>query len=132
MTKYFFVDANGKIFSCKDCKNEICSLSEIHSLDEIISHDNFISLLEQSIAKRENCKISCVFYEQCQGGCPVKANDSTSKCEDKNLFISMEKISELMHQQICNSDYRTLNPAVREMILSSAASNKLFEKGMVD
>ena len=130
LTKYFSVETDGTIYSCKDTKNKICSLSEIGSVNEIISNDNFVELLKQSVIKRAQCKEHCKFYELCQGGCPLNSNISISECAEKQLFVFMESVSELLYPIIQNSDYRNLNPAVREMILSSVASNKLFEKGI--
>lgn len=131
LAKNFLIDADGTIYACKNYKNRICNLWEVHSLNEILSHENFIALLERSIIKRGQCKAACEFYELCQGGCILNAEISVRECNEKKLFVAMKSVMELLYQVICNSDYRDLNPAVQAMILSSVASNKIFEKGII-
>lgn len=128
LTKYFVVNENGEIHSCKANNIAICNLCDITSMDELISQENFIILLKSSIAKRSQCREYCNFYGICQGGCPLDAATSIEDCKNKQLFLAMEEITERVRRIVNDSDYRDLNPAVREMILSSVASNKLFEK----
>lgn len=57
---------------------------------------------------------------------------TTENCENRQIFLVIEEITERIKDIVHNSDYRDLNPAVRELILSSVASNKLFEKGLFE
>ena len=132
LTKYFVIDAESNIYACcKEPNNLICKLQEISSTNEIFSHTNFISILECAIQKRANCKSLCEFYDLCQGGCLLTNLPTVDDCKNRPLFALMENINEQFKQIINNADYRDLNPAVKEMILSGVASNKLFEKGMI-
>lgn len=131
LTKNFLIDADGTIYGCKNYKNRICNLWDVHSVNEILSHENFITLLERSIMKRGQCRATCKFYELCQGGCILDAEIPVQECNEKKLFVAMKGIMKLLYQIIYNSDYRDLNPAVQTMILSSVASNKIFEKGII-
>lgn len=128
LTKYFVINEDGKIYSCRTQNNEICNLQEIASMDELISKEKFIILLNHSIDKRTRCKELCSFYGICQGGCPKEITLTIENCKNKQLFLAMEEITGKVKSIVNDSDYRDLNPAVREMILSSVASNKLFEK----
>lgn len=131
LTKHFLIDEGGIIYACKNRKNEICNLWDVHSVNEILSHEKFVTLLEGSVAKREWCKSACEFYGLCKGGCPTGLDVAGLECGERKLFATMESINGLLCRIVCNSDYRDLNPAVRGMILSSIASNKIFEKGMI-
>ena len=132
LTKYFTIDSMGNIYGCcKISDSIICNLEEISTLSEIFSRLDFISLLENAIKKRDNCQKTCSFYDICQGGCPMTTFDAIEDCKDRSLFIIVESIKEQFKEIINDSDYRELNPAVKEMILSGIASNKLFEKGLV-
>lgn len=130
LTKYFTVNENGDIYCCKSNNHAICKLHDISSMDELFSQENFIDLLKSSISKRSQCMELCNYYGICQGGCPLDATASGEDCKNKQLFLVMERITEKIRQIVNDSDYRDLNPAVRELILSSVASNKLFEKGL--
>ncbi len=132
LTKYFAVDENGNIYSCCSQNNEICNLRDVFTLIDLFSHEKFILLLKGSITKRSHCKDSCNFYGVCQGGCPMDATISIENCKSKQLFMIMEDITVKIKDIINNHNYSDLNPAVRELILSSVASNKLFEKGLFD
>lgn len=131
LTKNFYIDADGAIYSCKSKKNKICNLQDVYSVSDILSHEKFAMLLKQAIAKRALCKTKCEFYEWCQGGCPLSLNEEDNECDEKRLFEVVDDIRELLCRIICKADYRELNPAVKDMILSGVASNKIFEKGMI-
>ncbi len=132
LTKYFTIDSMGNIYGCsKTSDNIICNLEEVSILSEIFSRLDFISLLENAIKKRDNCQKICSFYDICQGGCLLTTFDTIEDCKDRSLFMIVESIKEQFKKIINDSDYRELNPAVKEMILSGIASNKLFEKGLV-
>lgn len=130
LTKYFTVNENGDVFCCKSNNNAICSLYDISSMKELFSQEKFIALLKSSVSKRSQCMECCDYYGMCQGGCPLNVTVSGEDCKNKQLFLVMEGITERVRQIVNDSDYRDLNPAVRELILSSVASNKLFEKGL--
>lgn len=130
LTKYFVIKEDGTIYGCREQNNEICNLHGVASMNELISQENFTILLKNSIAKRSLCKQNCHFYGICQGGCPMEASVAIENCKNKQLFDAMEEITENVKKIIPTSDFRDWNPAVREMILSSVASNKLFEKGL--
>lgn len=132
LTKNFLVDTDGSIYSCRKKENRICNLRDVSSINDILSHKNFISFLKCSITKRTQCKALCGFYELCQGGCPLNSDISIAKCKDRKRFLAVGSITELIISIIRDSNYKDLNPAVRDMILSSVASNKIFEKGIID
>lgn len=128
LTKHFLIDEDGIIYACKNRKNRICGLWDVHSISEILSHEKFVTLLERSVARREQCKAACELYGLCKGGCPADLDMADLECGERRLFAAMEGISGLLYRIVRNSDYRDLNPAVRSIILSSIASNKIFEK----
>lgn len=119
------VDKNGNIYSYYLQNNEICNLHNVFTLNDLFSHKKFILLLKGSITKRSHCKDLWNFYGICQRGCPMNATISIENCKSKQLFMMMEDI-------INNHNYSDLNPVVRELILSSVASNKLFEMKLFD
>lgn len=132
VTKIFSIDIKGNIYSCKKKENIICNLHEISSIIEIFSHDKFVNLLNLSIKKRGECKENCQYYNICKGGCPLKLNFSNGNCQETQLFKYWIDIKYLICSTINISDYRILNPAVREIILSGISSNKIFEKDLIE
>ena len=131
ITKFFNIDCNGGIYSCKYNSNPICNINDINSIDDIFNNINFLTTLKASIDKREKCKNECEYFKLCQGGCPLNTNTSKT-CEYKYLFSSTEEIRGQIIHILNNSDYREINPAVKEIILASIASNKAFEKEMIN
>lgn len=132
ITKYFSVDnRNGKIYACKDNEVEICDLAEIESLQDIYSKEPFIELLKSSIVKREKCSKGCGHFAICLGGCALKSKEEIEECKDKLLFSIIDDLTCQIKKIVNDGDYSELNPAFRDMILSSLSSNKVFEKGLV-
>lgn len=132
VTKIFSIDIKGNIYSCKKNENIICNLYEISSLNEIFYHDNYINLLNLSIKKRGECKENCQYYDMCKGGCPLKLYINYDNCQETKLFKYWIDIKDLICSNINISDYRILNPAVREIILSGVSTNKIFEKDLIE
>lgn len=110
---------------------KICNLADVESLQELYSKTPFVELLKQSIEKRKKCEASCVYFNRCQGGCPLISYQENEKCNDKELFEKMDEFNEQLKMIIVEKDYNEINPALRDIILSSLSSNKLFEKGLV-
>lgn len=131
LSKKFLIDTDGNVYSCKKRENMICNLQDVSSINDIISNENFTSLLKCAMLKRKQCKELCSFYDLCQGGCPINSDITIEECENKQLFSAMKNITEHITSIIRNTDYGNLNPAVKNMILSSVASNKIFEKGLI-
>ncbi len=131
LSKNFLIDTDGNVYSCKKQKNLICNIRDVSSINDILSNENFTTLLKCAISKRKKCKELCSFYNLCQGGCPINSDIKIERCENRQLFSAMESITEQITSIIRNTDYGNLNPAVKNMILSSVASNKIFEKGLI-
>lgn len=132
LTKYLTIDCDkGTIYSCMDERTPIGNIFELNSIDSIFSNKSFISMLENAINKRNSCKKECEFFDICQGGCPLETYDVSRSCSEKEFFLLYKEIETKLRQIITNEDYRNLNPALAEIILSGASSNKLFEGGFV-
>lgn len=131
LSKNFLIDIDGNVYGCKKRENLICNIWDVSSINDILSNENFTSLLKFAIPKREHCRELCSFYDLCQGGCPINSDITIEKCENRQLFSAMESITKQITSIIRNTDYGNLNPAVKNMILSSVASNKIFEKGLI-
>ncbi len=127
LSKYFTIDDTGNIYSCINKDNYLCNISNIQNFRELYNCDNFIGVLKQAITTRNDCKDSCVYYDVCQGGCPLNSPDNIHSCKDRVLFELYGLITDKLKEIIEKEDYKNLNPALRSVILSSVASNKLFE-----
>lgn len=130
LTKYFYIDSRADIYICTNDKKRICNLFDIESLQDIYVHRTFLMHLEQAVRQREKCKEKCEYYAMCHGGCPIQTHIDGDICKEKYFFSEIVKLREKMCSIVQNEDYRELNPVVRDLILSSAASSKLFEMGL--
>ena len=83
--------------------------------------------MKTAISLRELCKNKCEYYNICQGGCPLSPYESFDKCRERIYFSVFNDIEQNLKQIVRKEDYRNLNPALRDIILYGAASNKLFE-----
>lgn len=127
LTKFFYIDERSDLYLCTQDQNKICNLFDIETLHDIYGHRTFLMLLEQAVWQREKCRRKCEYYTMCHGGCPIKIHTDGNFCKEESFFSEIVKMRGKICDIIQNEDYRELNPVVRELILSSVASNKLFE-----
>lgn len=105
--------------------NPLGNIFEFNNVDDIFQSKQFVKLLQKAIIKRNNCKNHCEFFDICKGGC---LNDE--ECKEKKFFSVYKEIETKLRDIIQNEDFSKLNPELSKIILSGAASNKLFEKGL--
>lgn len=127
LTKYFTIDTDGGIYSCRMTRNLIGSIYEVSKFEELLNSKKFLDILKSSVSRREICKSKCEYYNMCQGGCPLSTYKSFSECRERAYFFILKNIEQKLKRIIREEDYRNLNPALRDIILFGAASNKLFE-----
>ena len=127
LTKYFTIDNDGNIYSCRNKKNLIGNVYEINQFEDVLNSKAFLDILKTAISLRELCKNKCEYYNICQGGCPLSPYESFDKCRERIYFSVFNDIEQNLKQIVRKEDYRNLNPALRDIILYGAASNKLFE-----
>lgn len=127
LTKYFTIDTDGNIYSCRKKKNLIGNVYEINQFEDVLNSKAFLDILKTAIYLRELCKNKCEYYNICQGGCPLSPYESSDKCSERIYFSVFNDIEQKLKQIVREEDYRNLNPALRDIILFGVASNKLFE-----
>lgn len=130
LTNFFTLNDHGTIYGCKSEENELCNISDISDIQQLYSTDHFGQLLHQAIEKRNTCKNECRFFDLCLGGCP-NVNETIKNCNNIMLFEKWDDLISKIYELINNVDYGQINPAVREIILSGVASNKIFEKELI-
>lgn len=130
LTKHFYIDPSADVYLCRRYEERICNLFDLEALEDLYVHGTFLARLKQAVLHRRNCREKCKYYGLCHGGCPMEEHPIVELCKDQLFISEMGTLRHEMHRIVLTEDYRTLNPVVRDMILSSAASNKLFEMGL--
>lgn len=127
LTRYFTVDSNGEIYACNFRMNHIGNIFGVDNLKELYSTNSFSKIITDAISSREKCRKNCNYYSRCQGGCCLSAPKSITECEERMIFDTIDNLGEVIRNIVLYEDYRNLNPAVQDIILSSMASNKIFD-----
>lgn len=127
LSKYFTIDIDGNIYSCRMKKNLIGNVYEINRFEDVLNSKEFLDILKSAISLRELCKNKCKYYNICHGGCLLRSYESPNKCRERIYFSMFKDVEQKLKQIVREEDYRNLNPALRDIILFGAASNKLFE-----
>lgn len=131
--KYILIGCDGEIYCCKNKYDEMkySNINEISSFIDIFKNDRFLSIITNSIDRRNECKENCDLFEQCKGGCPLK--NSNGCCNEKAYRDYYFSVTETLKHVIEMQDYTKLNPCLRKLIFSSMVSGKLLaEKRATD
>lgn len=124
--KYFNIQADGRIFACKNQKENalIGNLMEYDAYEQLLSQDNILNTLVKNIEKRESCRRTCSKFEICQGGCPF---DETL-CKNNSYLSLYNHISERIAAMESSADLSVLPTFIRKQILNSIAFGMSYEK----
>ena len=106
-----------KVFSfCRiyPSKTILANLSDINNLNDVFEQRNLLSIIKNSINKRNICLNDCKYYDVCKGGCPLL---SSEKCNEKNFVALYNEISETMLAIIKSDNLDIYNIHIRNAIL---------------
>ena len=90
--KWLCLDSNGCIYPCDrlcDDKHNLGNITNIQCIDEVFQNNNFISLLRDSIKRRNICMNECEYYNNCYAGC--NANALLGNNNNNNISCYMHK-----------------------------------------
>lgn len=83
------------------------------SLTEIFESEEFVNMLEQTIARREKCKSQCIAFSVCGGGCPLELK---SDCIVRvNLYLHVK-------YRISKGEFHTFNMFAKNAIYRAVAT----------
>ncbi len=112
--KWLCLDSNGCIYPCdRLCtdKYRLGDTKNMFSINEVFQNDNFLSLLENSIKKREECIKKCEYYKNCYAGCNANAilskenNDNVACYIQKNILKEIKEYITYSKNSLENMNY---------------------------
>ena len=110
--KYIHITTDNQITFCPKTQKGIVFNEQ--NLTEVFESNEFVTLLEQTIDRREECKLQCVAFSICGGGCPLKEK-SKSDCDFRiKLYLHIK-------DKIEKGDFNTFNKFVKNAIYRAIA-----------
>ena len=110
--KTLHIQRNGKLSICPFIENSIHvnELSGCDSIEQVFFTDDYLALLKEQIAKRNDCKDNCLYFLECKGGCPISGNDG---CPEQKMKSAISGVTDV------NAYIK--NPSVYEEKMNSLA-----------
>lgn len=122
MGKYFFVSSDGIVSFCRKHpeRSQIEHIENIENISQLMSGDNFRSTLIRALEKRKKCRNSCIDFSKCGGGCPL----NNGECSERDYICLYDQIVNEFNILFSQSDYGTVNPALRQAFISAISSGR--------
>lgn len=121
--KWICFDSNGHVYPCdRLCLREydLGDIKEMKDIDEVFQNSNFVSLIQKSISRRQECINSCDYYENCYGGCNANAILGEINHNNVSCFIQkgiLKEIKNFIIELIKSNNTKNLNPSFEKILI---------------
>jgi hypothetical protein len=132
--KALYMNAIGHLSFCGQKKETefLVNIANVNVYEDIFNNDTFIRILETAKTYRSTCKNNCMYFDACQGGCPLEITNSNileQKCKEEDYIQLLKHIDYQLVEILAKGNLQNINPALKRIILNSLVfCNNEFDK----